>query len=366
MLTDLTPADLFAIEFLGNTVTRWLIAILMTIGVMAGANLWRHLATSRAQVIAVRTNTFLDDVPGTMARSISGPLITLIALFVGSLVLSLPGNLTSFVRAFGVIVILVQVGIWGNALIGRWADRYREQHLATNAAGVGTARLLSTIARMILYSIILLLILDNLPGVEITALVASLGIGGIAVALAVQNILGDLFASLSIALDKPFVIGDFIIVGDELGTVEQIGLKTTRVRSISGEQLIFSNSDLLNSRIRNFQRMAERRVVFSFRVDFETPLDQLQRIPMLVQELVEANEQVRFDRAHLQRFDDIGYTFELVYFVLVPDFRRFMDVQQTVNFGLIEAFTAQGIRFASLAEGASRQRRARGEPRARA
>jgi small-conductance mechanosensitive channel len=356
-------ADLFTIEFLGNMLARWLLAGLITIGVMAGVNLWKRLTASRIERLSLRTNTFLDEVPGILARSTSGPLVTLIALYLGSLALTLPAGTTLPLRAFGVIVFLIQVAIWGNTLISRWSDRYREQHLATNAAGVGTARILSTIARLVLYSVVLLLILDNLPGVEITALVASLGIGGIAVALAVQNILGDLFASLSIALDKPFVIGDFIIVGDEIGTVENIGLKTTRVRSISGEQLIFSNSDLLGSRIRNFQRMEERRVVFSFRVDFATPIEQLRSIPELVQELVESHEGVRFDRAHLQRFDEIGYVFELVYFVLTPDFRRFMDIQQQVNLGLISHFAAHGINFASLAEGAAIQRRARGERR---
>lgn len=354
--------QLATIEFLGNTLARWLVAGLITLGVMASVSAWRWLTNLRTQRLAIRTNTFLDEVPGTMARSTSRPLVILIALYVGSLALILPAATALPLRAFGVIVFLIQAGIWGNALITRWADRYREQNLSTNAAGVGTARLLSTIARIVLYSVLLLLILDNLPGVEITALVASLGIGGIAVALAVQNILGDLFASLSITLDKPFVIGDFIIVGDDMGTVELIGLKTTRLRSLSGEQLIFSNSDLLNSRIRNLQRMDERRVVFSFRVDFTTSLEQLRLIPELVRELVEANHEVRFDRAHLQRFDDIGYSFELVYFVLNPDFRRFMDIQQQVNLGLVSHFAAHGITFASLAEGAALQRRARGQP----
>jgi small-conductance mechanosensitive channel len=144
-------------------------------------------------------------------------------------------------------------------------------------------------------------------------LIASLGVGSIAVALAVQNILADLFASLSIALDQPFVIGDFIIVDDYLGTVENIGLKTTRVRSLSGEQLIFANNDLLNSRIRNYKRMGERRVVFSFCVTYQTPYAKLRMIPELIQNIIEANPDTRFDRAHFRAFGDSALNFEVVY-----------------------------------------------------
>ncbi len=164
----------------------------------------------------------------------------------------------------------------------------------------------------------LLLALDNL-GVDVTALVAGLGVGGIAVALAVQSILGDLFASLSIVLDKPFVIGDFIIVGDLLGTVENVGIKTTRVRSLSGEQLIFSNADLLNSRIRNYGRMYERRVVFTVGVTYDTPRHKL---------------------------EDFSLDFETVYYVQDPAYNLYMDIQQAINLELYQRFADEGIEFA--------------------
>ena len=171
--------------------------------------------------------------------------------------------------------------------------------------------MLGFVGRIVLWSVVLLMILDNL-GVNITALVASLGIGGIAVALAVQNILGDIFASLSIALDRPFAIGDFIVVGDVLGTVEYIGLKTTRIRSLSGEQIVFSNADLLKSRIRNYKRMTERRVVFGFGVVYQTPHDKLERIPAMVREVIEAQPKTRFDRAHFKEYGDSALAFEAV------------------------------------------------------
>jgi small-conductance mechanosensitive channel len=166
------------------------------------------------------------------------------------------------------------------------------------------------------------------------------------VALAAQNILGDLFASASIVLDKPFVMGDFVIVDDHLGTVERIGLKTTRIRSLSGEQLVFSNNDLLQSRIRNFKRMYERRVVFSIGVTYQTPHDKLAEIPALLRAAVEAREQVRFDRAHFKEYGDFSLNFEIVYYVLSPDFNIYMDIQQAINLEIHREFERRDIEFA--------------------
>ncbi|RZA08103.1 MAG: mechanosensitive ion channel family protein [Proteobacteria bacterium] len=190
-----------------------------------------------------------------------------------------------------------------------------------------------------------LLILDNW-GIKISALVAGLGIGGVAVALAVQNILGDLFASLSIVFDKPFVIGDAIRVDGDQGNVEHIGLKTTRVKSLTGEQLIFSNSDLLRSRVRNYKRQDERRVVISIGVLYETPAEKLAAIPQILREYLENEKNVRFERAHLMGFGPSSLNYELVYWVTVPDYNYHMDVQQKFMLRVIERFAAEGIEFA--------------------
>jgi small-conductance mechanosensitive channel len=192
---------------------------------------------------------------------------------------------------------------------------------------------------------VLLVALDNL-GIDVTALVAGLGIGCVAVALSVQNILGDLFASLSIILDKPFVIGDFLIIDDYMGSVEYVGLKTTRVRSLSGEQLIFSNSDLLKSRIRNYGRMFERRVVFSIGVTYDTSREKLRRIPGIIREAIEAEDKTRFDRSHFMNYGDYSLQFETVYYVLSADYNSYMDIQQAIYFAIHEAFEQEGIEFA--------------------
>jgi len=208
-----------------------------------------------------------------------------------------------------------------------------------------TLSLLSFLGRVVLWALILLLMLDNL-GINVTALITSLGIGGIAVALAVQNILGDLFAALSIAIDKPFVIGDFIVVGDALGTVEHVGLKTTRIRSLGGEQIVFSNNDLLTSRIRNYKRMQERRAVFTVGVTYGTPAEKLEQIAPLIREAIEAQDDVRVDRAHFKNLGAFALEFEAAYYVLKPDFSFLMDVQQAINLQLVRSFAQHGIEFA--------------------
>jgi len=212
-------------------------------------------------------------------------------------------------------------------------------------AAAGTLMGLRWLLLLVAYVLILLLALQNM-GVDVTSLIAGLGIGGIAVALALQNILGDLFASLTIALDKPFVVGDFIVVGSEMGTVEHVGLKTTRVRSLSGEQLVFGNADLLASRVRNYKRMSERRVVIGFGVVYATPPETLEAINAIVRSAVEAQPNVRFDRCHMFRFGASSQDFEAVYYISSPDYNAHMDTQQAVHLAIARAFREKGIEFA--------------------
>ncbi len=204
---------------------------------------------------------------------------------------------------------------------------------------------LAVIIKAIVWVSALLIFLDNLD-IKITPVLAGLGIGGVAVAFAAQAILEDMFSFVTIFFDRPFEIDDFIIVDDMSGTVEHIGIKTTRVRSISGEQLIFSNKDLTNSRVRNYKRMQNRRAVFSVGVTYDTPLDKLKEIPGLIKEIIDAVEKTQFDRAHFNEFADSSLDFEIVYFVLSQEYAVYMDVQQEINFGIKEAFDARGIAFA--------------------
>jgi small-conductance mechanosensitive channel len=337
--------EFFTMEFLGNTIEKWLLALVILTVTFLLLWLLRGIAARRLSKFAARTETQWDDVVAKQISQTKILFLLVVGIYVGSLVLTLSPRFESIVSITLIIALLIQAGIWGIVLILSLLETYRERALEKDPAAVTTINALGLLSKIALWSLITLLVLDNL-GVNITALVAGLGIGGIAVALAVQNILGDLFASLSIVLDKPFVVGDFLIINEYLGSVEYIGLKTTRLRSLSGEQLVFSNSDLLNSRVRNYGRMFERRVVFSLGVIYQTSREKLKRIPGIIKEAVEAQENTRFDRSHFMKYGDYSLNFETVYYVLSPDYNIYMDIQQAIYFAIHERFEQEGIEFA--------------------
>lgn len=204
---------------------------------------------------------------------------------------------------------------------------------------------LMLIINVVIWVIGLVFLFDNM-GYNVTAVIAGLGVGGIAIALAAQNILGDLFNYFVIFFDKPFEIGDFIIIDDKLGSVEYIGIKTTRLSSLSGEQLIFSNSDLTESRIHNYKKMEKRRVVFTIRTPLDTPLDKVKKIPDILKSIVTAQQKVVFDRAHFAAYGEFSLNFEVVYYVLSSDYNVYMDVQQQINFQIYEALEDLKVPFA--------------------
>jgi small-conductance mechanosensitive channel len=268
-----------------------------------------------------------------------------VALYCGTLLLELPPTVERVAAGITIIAAWLQVAFWASALMTSYLEHYMRARSHSDPAAATTISMLGFLARMALWSLVLLLALENL-GVDVTALVAGLGVGGIAVALAAQNILSDLFASLSIVLDKPFVLGDFIVVGPQAGTVDAIGLKTTRVRSLTGEQLVFANNDLLQSRIQNFKRMHERRIVFSVGVTYETPRDKLGRVADILREAVETQADLRFDRAHFKQFGPSSLDFEVVYYVRSPEYNVYMDAQQAVNLMIFDRFAAEEIDLA--------------------
>ena len=331
--------------FYANPVRTWLVALLVACLVFAGVKLAALAIVRGLARLSGRTHTQMDDVLAEVFRSTRGWFVVVVSLFAGSLLLALPPALRSFVQQVAVLTLLAQLGVWGRVGIRSQVELYTARKVVDDAASVTTVRALGFLATLVLGSVLVLMALANL-GIDITALVAGLGIGGVAIALAVQNILGDLFASLSIVLDKPFVYGDFIVVDDLMGTVEHVGLKTTRLRSISGEQLVFSNSDLLRSRIRNYKRMVERRVVFQVGVVYQTPPETLRRIPELLRGVVERHPDLRFDRSHLKELGASSLNFEVVYYVLGSEYNHFMDRQQDVCLDAFRLFEEEGIEFA--------------------
>jgi small-conductance mechanosensitive channel len=269
----------------------------------------------------------------------------ILSVVVGLKTLTMSQRTAGILTSLLTVALFWQMGVWLSAAVMGWLERKRRRTLTSDRALASSLGIIGLIVRTLIWGLVLLLTLDNL-GVDITAMVAGLGIGGIAVALALQNILGDLFASLSITLDRPFVVGDFLIVGDYLGTVEYIGIKSTRLRSLSGEQIIIANADLLGSRVRNYGRMAERRVVFTLNVTYETPAEMLERIPSVIRQIVGAQPDTRFDRSHFASYGAHSLDFETVYYVLSADYNRYMDIQQAINLRIFREFERLHIEFA--------------------
>jgi small-conductance mechanosensitive channel len=295
-----------------------------------------HHITKRLDKLAQKTANKLDDLVVEVLGNTSKLIILLIALLIACTSLDLPSKWETRLQHGWVIAIGLQVAMWLDRGIRLWMHAYNNRTTTTTIV---------FLIRSVVWLTLLLTILANI-GVNITAFVTSLGIGGIAIALALQNILGDLFASLSIALDKPFEMGDFIVVGDMQGTVENIGVKTTRIRSLSGEQIVSSNTELLKRTIHNFKRMAERRAVFIFRVKYETSPTQAAMLPNLIKAIITKIPGTRFDRAHFKQFGDNALEFEVVYYILNPQYNTYMDIQQSINLEVMQACTLHGINFA--------------------
>jgi small-conductance mechanosensitive channel len=313
----------------------WVVAL----GVVTGGTLLlsavKALFERRLATRAPLTPNRVDDLLLALARRTTA-------------VVAFPARFASIARAAAGLVCIVQVGVWASLTIRDVVERRLER--ATSDGGLHHHQTLVRLAtlglRLALWTIVLLVALDNL-GVNITALVTGLGVGGVAIALATQNILGDLFASVSILLDKPFVPGDFIAVDGHMGTVERVGIKTTRVRALAGEEIVFANGDLLKSRLHNYRSQRERRIQFRISVAVETPPDVAEKIPGLLRDIVERQgPRVRFDRAHLAVLGDVALVFEIVYVVLEPDYALYMDVQQGINFAILRELPAAGAPLA--------------------
>ncbi len=331
--------------YMGNTLRSWAIAAGTVILIQGVLLLAKRIIVGRLRKLALKTKTDIDDLVVDLLGRTKFVFLLAIALYAGAHTLTMTDQMYAILRIVFIMALLLQGGIWGNGLIGYGITRTTRQRLGEDAASATTLTVLGWTGKLLLWVVVLLVALDNL-GFNVSTLIAGLGVTGIAVALALQNILGDLFASLSIVLDKPFVMGDFIIADATTGTVEHVGLKSTRIRSLAGEQVIIANTDLLKSRIRNFKRMEQRRILFSIGVTYQTPAETLARIPGMIREIVTAQENARVDRAHFQGFGDSALMYEVVYYVASNDYIQYMDIQQNINLALVRRFEAEGIEFA--------------------
>ncbi|MGH8188855.1 MAG: mechanosensitive ion channel family protein, partial [Steroidobacteraceae bacterium] len=317
-------------SYLGNEAWRWITALGTSAGTFIVLLLLRRLIKSRYARLVATPQDEIMEVPLHVAARTTVWFLLIVAVYAGAQALVLPPKAARLLLTAFTITTFWQVGLWATTAVVASLERRERRTLAVDRAAAGTFGIIGFLARATIWSFVLLLTLDNL-GIQIKPLLAGLGIGGIAVALAAQNILGDLFASLSITLDRPFVIGDTLQVDDFIGTVEHIGVKSTRLRSLSGEQIIMPNSNLLASRVRNHTRATDRRVVFTISVGQTTPAAKVRKIPGMIRELIEAQTDVRFDRSHFAKISSNSFDFEAVYIVTTTDYVRHMDILQDVN-----------------------------------
>ena len=330
--------------FFGNRVAEYLTSLaLLAVGLVL---LWvvKGVVLRRVRAQAESTETSVDDFLVKLFESSVFPVLCFGAFYLSIQNLTLPAGLARAADVLGV-VLMTFIGIrLAVALVyysfESWLDRREEDEAKSKSM-----RRLLPVVKMAVWAAGLTFLLDNL-GFEISAVIAGLGIGGIAVALAAQAVLGDLFSYFSILLDRPFELGDFIILDDYMGTIEHIGIKTTRIRSLGGEQLVLSNTDLTSSRVRNYKRMTARRVTFAFGVLYQSTSKQLREIPGVVADIVDGIDEARLDRAHFASFGDSSLDFEVVYYVATGDYTRYMDIQQEINLKLFEELEARGIGFA--------------------
>ncbi|HEY8508378.1 MAG TPA: mechanosensitive ion channel domain-containing protein [Steroidobacteraceae bacterium] len=340
-------SDLWQLEFLWNPVSAWVLALAAFLATFIILPLVkRYITAQRRRMLQTQGELPLAlEVATRMVTKTSRLFITALALYLAATQLHFPAHIERGIEVAVVLAFWFQVGLWGMAAVRLAVERQGARARAIDPTLAGSLDIVLFVGGLAVWSMALLLALDNL-GIQIGPLLAGLGIGGIAVALAVQTILSDLLASMSIALDKPFVVGDTLAIDNFTGTVEHIGVKSTRLRSPDGEQIVMSNADILRSRLRNFARMRERRSVFRLNIAYNTPLEKLRVIPDVVREIVEAQPNARFERCHFLAFTDWSLQFEVAYTLATPDYNVYANTQQTINLTIIERFESMGIQLA--------------------
>lgn len=342
-------------EWLGNSAFAWVIAGAAALGGYAIVHVVAAIVAVRLRKLAGRTHRNGFAIAARVAEATRGWLLLLIAIVIaldflhfGDAAAS-AGKTPRWTVQDGLHLVTyalvgIQVALWIIALVVAWLHRStsEEDTRPVNPVMLGV---LTWVVQFVVWVTLALALLAE-GGVNITAFVASLGVGGVAVALALQNVLTDLFSSIAIGLDKPFEVGEFIAFGDELGTVTKVGIKSTRIQSLSGEELAVSNSVLLKNLIHNYSRRQERRIVFNFRLPFDTPREKIPEAIARVRGFIEREPLTRFDRGYLSGFGDYGLDFEIVYYVLDPAYNVFVEIQQRINLSMLDAWHELQIEFA--------------------
>ncbi len=329
---------------LGNPVVNWVIAIGIILIALAAIRMGKSIFLIRIKSWAAGTSNSLDDFFVMLAEKTVFPLLYTGAVYAGINYLNLSPKVTGILH----VAVLLICTFFVIRAINSALNYVISSAISVKDDAVEKrkqARGIILIVNIVVWILGIVFLINNL-GYDITSVITGLGIGGIAIALAAQTILGDLFNYFVIFFDKPFELGDFIIVDDKMGIVEYIGVKSTRLRTLSGEQLICSNTNLTNARVHNYKRMEKRRVVFSIGVIYETGSDKIEKIPGIIKQIIQSQSSTQFDRAHFSGFGDFSLNFEAVYYILSADYNIYMDTQQEIYFSILKMFRREGIEFA--------------------
>lgn len=341
----LTLTDLLNYEVGSNTSQDLLIALISFIVFIVALLIFKGVLIHRLKILAKKTKTEFDDLLIKSINDIRWPFYVIISLVISLKFVTLPDFIQKAFDFIAIIFVTYYAVKFIQSIIDFGANKIKQKGQEEGKFDAHIISILNKIIKGVLWAVAAIIILSNF-GYNISALAAGLGIGGLAIAFAMQNILSDIFASFSIYLDKPFRIGDFIIVGDDLGTVKHIGIKTTRIQTLQGQELIISNKELTETRVNNYKKMERRRISFMFGVEYGTKLKQLKKIPSIVKEILDKIKIADLDRVHFKQFGDFSLNFEVVYYVNKPDYLTYMDTQQEINFTLKERFEKEGIVFA--------------------
>lgn len=336
--------DILHRVYFGNTALDYLIALGIIIAGFIVIGLFKRIILQRVKHWTEKTTTDFDDYVVRSIERFGIPALYVAIVYVGLNYLTFTERGTYILK----IATTVAITFFAIRLVSHTILLLLESYVRRQENGEEKVKQLGgimLIVNVIIWGIGLIFLFDNM-GYDVTAVVTGLGIGGIAIALAAQNILGDLFNYFVIFLDRPFEIGDFIIIDDKMGVVEYIGIKTSRIRSLSGEQLIFANSDLTKSRIHNYKRMERRRVVYKVGVIYQTPFEKVKEIPGRIKSIILEQEQAEFDRSHFAGYGEWSLNFEAVYYVLSSDYTLHMDVLEAINLRVFEEFEKAGVEFA--------------------
>ena len=330
----------FTLEIAGNYLMQYFEVIIVFIASLIAIKIFKYVVIRKLKALAEKTKNDFDDLLIEIIEHLGLPFYLVIAIYVSLQFATLPEQWQLGLH----YLLIITVTFYTIGSLQRIAQFWLKKAI-TEKAGKAITSLFDTVIKILLWTVALLLILQNL-GYKIDTLIAGLGIAGIAVAFALQRILEDIFSAFSIYFDKPFEVGDFIIVGEDMGTVKDIGLKSTRIQTLQGQELVISNHELVNTRIHNYKKMKKRRIVFTFGVTYETPIKKLEKIPKIVEKIFDKLELAELDRVHFKSFGDFSLVYEVAYYMNVPDYKSYMDTQQQINLALMKAFQKEKIEFA--------------------